>query len=288
LSFRGKLAWILASIWVDKKHISLMMPFINFDDKKDIISKIEEKIKETYKNEEIRSPEVLVNIISDFIKENMTYDLITAIALLRSAEAKVELWIDTKMKLKNEKALLESASTNFSDYQVKMLIEKVTACKETENKDFNWWLNNFKGILARWDKAEIKRFFIMESDTKSNNYMEVIWIGDLIYESIQTVDFAEVKDILLKYRYWVCRNYSQILEKVYNEAALKYFPNSKIETVLDLENTHVYNKLYYYDENWIRSTNIDVTLYIQWWELFIDKPKNKVILVDNNPQKNLA
>jgi superfamily I DNA and RNA helicase len=68
-----------------------MMPFINFDDKKDIISKIEEKIKETYKNEEIRSPEVLVNIISDFIKENMTYDLITAIALLRSAEAKVEL-----------------------------------------------------------------------------------------------------------------------------------------------------------------------------------------------------
>jgi hypothetical protein len=41
------------------------------------------------------------------------------------------------MKLKNEKALLESASTNFSDYQVKMLIEKVTACKETENKDFN-------------------------------------------------------------------------------------------------------------------------------------------------------
>lgn len=165
---------------------------------------------------------------------------------------------------------------------------------EKNTKDFE----ELYDLLLTNDSEKILSF-IKSSNPRLLEIVSEIIIWNNYFNSLEYADYwaNEISD-LLSWGIGVCRHFSEAMKLIYNEMATEYFPFSEMVTVTNFGTQHVYNKLFYVDEDsfnmehkgTIQEQYIDVTKFIDKGRLFIDDSetlnKEREFFSQNNQQKS--
>lgn len=153
-----------------------------------------------------------------------------------------------------------SISMKLGDIDLKFLdkLKKWLFPAEHSSKDFK---SDFWKMISR-ESLENRDKFI-------DNFH--IFLRDFIVDDILAKNGEyELADKLYISKIWVCRDYSVIIKKIYQELAPRLFPNSEVLYIIDYGKNHAYNVLVFENKQWqIEYKYFDLTKYINGGELFI-------------------
>lgn len=259
-------------------------------------------------------PEELVQVISDLVKDNMSYDIFLSLSLI----FRMSNYIDNKEDLHNavQNMWIELTSQQMDDldnlkeewWDLHSFFYEVTLQNAFDNEAhrLTWYhLTVLKNILWAIDLDDLSQNYrnavqdlhaVVDKNNIEllNNYFKdklinnpdtremLKWLlVELWSQMITSWTTKKISDRLLTEKIWVCRHFSVIAKHIFNEMlsswnpAIQFDDEAEVIYVLNSNKWHAYNLLMYEWKDWeIHNMYFDITNYIMGGELFMD-PKER-------------
>ncbi len=263
-------------------------------------------VSEVKKNFELlplkeRTPEALAQIIADYIKLNMKYDVITLIGKLGDIERSI------KFECESLTTTLKEIWVSVPPDKLKMYLAGEINKKEFLSQTLTWqsyiWLSNeqmgqlttlrekngekFKQVSKGDDRKVVDQ---LESAIKHQDKQAVINVlrsnpfltESLIYIQVEGKDKRTLNlngefsmyQLLKEIKVWVCRHYSIIAKELFEQCAssIAWEKDSELVYVLNTQYSHAYNVLMKEESDWsISKKYLDITNYVQGQKLRTDE-----------------
>lgn len=182
---------------------------------------------------------------------------------------KVNHLLDTENLSEKEKISIFINMGNLPDG----FVEKLQNWLFADNHSYTDFKKDFRDIIAK-EKPKDRDEFI----ANFHKFFTSFILDDIIHSNGE----YELADKLYKNKVWVCRDYSIMMKKIYQELSPKLFPNSEVLYVLNHQRHHAYNCLVFENKKWeVEYKYFDLTRYINWWDLFIKEEEKKKIWLDS-------
>lgn len=236
------------------------------------------------------SPEDLITAISKCIKKHMSYDTFVALNQV--------LWTSTDIS-----QVLDDPEASFTNYHISV-IESVFWCFREEGSFIEAELPDdyrimIESLLSLDTPQQLTQYVRQMSKDERILFKEMISIISMELRNTKVWNSDSVTDVLKERKVWVCRHFSVIAKKIYNDIvsnsnSIKFDWESEVIYVVNAKLSHAYNVLMHeWKDGSMRKVYFDITHFLSNWSLFPTiedlkgrNPKNEIYVENNSPTKN--